>query len=45
MADPGWYKDRSDRSLARWYDGQQWTEHTLVIADTDGNAILDTDGA
>lgn len=33
MADPGWYKDRTDRSLARWFDGSVWTEHTLVIAD------------
>ena len=33
MADPGWYKDRSDPALARWFDGENWTEHTLVRAD------------
>lgn len=30
---PGWFKDPSDPSLARWHDGTDWTEHTLVIAD------------
>jgi hypothetical protein len=30
---PGWYLDRDDPSLARWHDGEDWTEHTLVIAD------------
>jgi hypothetical protein len=30
---PGWYLDRDDPSLARWHDGTDWTEHTLVIAD------------
>ena len=33
MADPGWYKDRTDHALARWFDGDVWTEHTIVIAD------------
>jgi hypothetical protein len=30
---PGWYLDRDDPALARWHDGDGWTEHTLVIAD------------
>jgi hypothetical protein len=33
MAAPGWYKDRGDPALARWFDGEAWTEHTLVIAE------------
>jgi hypothetical protein len=30
---PGWFKDPSDPALARWHDGEDWTEHTLVIAE------------
>ena len=30
MAGPGWFNDPSDSDLARWFDGQQWTRHTLV---------------
>ncbi len=30
---PGWFRDPSDPSVARWHDGDKWTEHTLVIAD------------
>jgi hypothetical protein len=30
---PGWFKDPSEPTLARWHDGEDWTEHTLVIAD------------
>ena len=30
---PGWFRDPSDPSVARWHDGEKWTEHTLVIAD------------
>ncbi|MDQ2649665.1 MAG: DUF2510 domain-containing protein [Actinomycetota bacterium] len=30
---PGWYLDKDDPALARWHDGTDWTEHTLVIAD------------
>lgn len=30
---PGWYLDRDDPTLARWHDGTEWSEHTLVIAD------------
>jgi hypothetical protein len=29
----GWFRDPSDPALARWHDGERWTEHTLVIAD------------
>lgn len=30
---PGWYEDQDDPTLARWWDGDRWTEHTLVIAE------------
>ncbi len=30
---PGWFRDPTDPTLARWHDGTRWTEHTLVIAD------------
>jgi hypothetical protein len=30
---PGWFRDPTDPSVARWHDGDKWTEHTLVIAD------------
>jgi hypothetical protein len=30
---PGWYEDRDDPTLARWFDGEGMTQHTLVIAD------------
>jgi hypothetical protein len=33
MATPGWYKDAKDPALARWHDGEQWTEHTIVLAE------------
>lgn len=33
MTEPGWYNDDHDPTLARWYDGTRWTEHTLVKAD------------
>lgn len=29
----GWFRDPNDPALARWHDGERWTEHTLVIAD------------
>jgi hypothetical protein len=29
----GWYQDPDDPELARWHDGHEMTEHTLVIAD------------
>lgn len=25
--DPGWYRDPSDPTSTRWWDGSQWTEH------------------
>ena len=28
----GWYPDRDQANTARWWDGQQWTEHTQAIA-------------
>jgi hypothetical protein len=24
----GWYPDRNDADTVRWWDGQQWTDHT-----------------
>lgn len=27
-APAGWYGDPSGQPLLRWWDGQQWTEHT-----------------
>jgi hypothetical protein len=30
---PSWYSDPDDATLARWHDGQSWTDHTMVIAD------------
>ncbi|HET7900274.1 MAG TPA: DUF2510 domain-containing protein, partial [Candidatus Nanopelagicales bacterium] len=27
-AQAGWYVDPVDRDIARWWDGQRWTEHT-----------------
>jgi hypothetical protein len=29
----GWFRDPNDPALARWHDGDRWTEHTLTIAD------------
>ena len=38
MSDVGWFRDPIDPSLARWHDGTQWTDHTLVIADQEPGA-------
>ncbi len=27
----GWYEDDDAPGLARWWDGDRWTEHTMVI--------------
>jgi hypothetical protein len=32
---PGWYQDHDDPRLARWWDGDRWTEHTLVLDEQD----------
>lgn len=29
---PGWYPDRNEPNLVRWWDGQQWTDHTRSTA-------------
>lgn len=29
---PGWYPDRNEANLERWWDGQQWTDHTKSTA-------------
>ena len=35
----GWYEDDDAPGLARWWDGDRWTEHTMVIpADQAGMA-------
>jgi hypothetical protein len=36
VAAPGWYTDKQDPRLARWYDGASWTDHTVVIAEWAG---------
>ncbi|MDP1806086.1 MAG: DUF2510 domain-containing protein, partial [Acidimicrobiales bacterium] len=36
MAAPGWYRDPGSDRLARWFDGQEWTHHTVVMADWRG---------
>jgi hypothetical protein len=28
----GWYPDRNEANLVRWWDGQQWTDHTQSTA-------------
>ena len=28
-AAPAWYDDPNDSTVLRWWDGQQWTEHTV----------------
>lgn len=32
----GWFSDARDPALARWHDGTDWTEHTMVKADWRG---------
>jgi len=29
---PGWYPDRNETNLLRWWDSQQWTDHTQAAA-------------
>lgn len=36
MAEPGWYDDERDPTLARWWDGEHWTAHTVVVAEWRG---------
>lgn len=33
MSTPGWYNDPIDPTLARWHDGQAWTEHAVDKAE------------
>ncbi len=35
----GWYQDDDDPSLARWWDGERWTEHTISL----GDDMIDSD--
>ncbi|MEP6298560.1 MAG: DUF2510 domain-containing protein, partial [Ilumatobacter sp.] len=28
MTQPGWYPDEQRPDLVRWWDGNQWTEHS-----------------
>jgi hypothetical protein len=34
--EPGWYDDPRNPAWARWYDGESWTEHTVVKAEHPG---------
>jgi len=36
MAKPGWYNDRENAEIARWFDGENWTEHVVRKADWQG---------
>lgn len=36
MAESGWFNDLDDPRLARWFDGEVWTEHTIVKAEWEG---------
>lgn len=36
MGEPGWYNDAHDPALARWHDGERWTEHTIDKASWPG---------
>lgn len=33
MPEEGWYPDPSDNTRYRYWDGQQWTEHTLPVVE------------
>jgi hypothetical protein len=33
---PGWFNDEADPRLARWFDGEAWTDHTVLKADWPG---------
>ncbi|MGI9577637.1 MAG: AIM24 family protein [Microthrixaceae bacterium] len=34
--EPNWYPDPSDSTLLRWWDGNQWTEHTHAAGGDNG---------
>jgi hypothetical protein len=36
MPKPGWYLDPADPNVARWHDGTDWTEHSIVTAEWHG---------
>lgn len=42
---PGWYQDHDDPRLARWWDGERWTEHTLVLDEQDWSTEPDPPAA
>jgi hypothetical protein len=33
VPEPGWYNDDDDELLARWHDGEGWTDHTIAKAE------------
>jgi hypothetical protein len=32
VPDAGWYPDRNEPTVERWWDGQEWTDHTRSLA-------------
>ncbi len=42
--EPNWYPDPNDPSMLRWWDGNQWTEHTHAAAG-DGVSVSGTPDA
>lgn len=36
VPEPGWYNDDADPLLARWHDGEQWTDYTVVKSEWSG---------
>lgn len=40
--DPGWYRDPSDPTSTRWWDGTRWTEHAQATAPADPPVAVET---
>ncbi len=37
MPDPGWYSDPDDEARVRWWDGDRWSDHSLLLAEVLGH--------